>query len=375
VEVIQKPILPWFFKSVEQEMEALQQQSVMSWEDRLMLFQLQRAVYHHPIRSPRMKAGDQTIVRMSEQLDLVYLLEKAVIIEEKRSRTLLLQDENHDLETETSRWLSASEGVTHPAIGLYRTRFAADQEPDLPMHMEMRAAFVEQFSRLSGREQKLHLLYLINDAKRLIRHGQLDITALLPLYKIGLETNLLLHEGQLTRNTYTSIVMASNTKGEFDFSHQFIASYSRFVDEAIREDCERWARAHTTYWSRQLNECLALLVKKEFNTPHFQLIGRVLRAQAYFDLYLEDHSYRDYLFSYLDSYERWLYRKKEYSDSFKMAFLNFVQKCRQLLDCYEAPDFEKAQIEGLLDDTVNIQALNWLRHKQREIGARRKVIN
>jgi hypothetical protein len=357
----------WFFKRVRKEMQALEEEPVKSWDDNLLLFRLQQSIYHHPTKSPRNKAGDQTIVQLGDRLDLLYLLEKAVIIEEKRTRFRVLQNEPHDVNMDIERWLIAAEGMEHPAIQLYRLRFELPSTPGIDHYWEIREAFAEQLPLLNEREQKLHLIYLINDTMQLIKQGVFDITEILPLYKVGLGANLLLHNGQMTVNTYTSIVVASNTKGEFDFTHHFIANYTKYVDEAVQADCERWGKAHSAYWSKRLHFCMSLIRNQEFDTPYFQFVARVVRTQAYFDLYLQEASYRTYLFSYFDKYERWLYRNKLYAKSVKKTFLLFVKKARQLARYYEAGTFEPDKVAKLLEDTPNIQALNWLKQKQREV--------
>lgn len=370
----QRHLDKWFFKCVKKEMQALEEEPVKSWDDHLQLFRLQQSVYHHPTRSPRSKAGDQTIVQMGERLDLLYLLEKAVIIEEKRARFRIFQNEDHDVRSDIERWLIAAEGLDHPAIQLYRLRFEVPSAPNIEHYWEIRDAFAECLPMLHEREQKLHLLSLINDTMLLIKQGVFDITEVLSLYKVGLGANLLLHNGQMTVNTYTSIVVASNTKGESDFTHHFIANYTKYVDEAVKADCERWGKAHTAYWSKRLHHCMSLLRHQEFETAYFQFISRVLRTQAYFDLYLQEDSYQSYLFSYFDQYERWLYRNKQYAKNVKKTFLLFVKKTKQLARYYEASTFEPDKVIKLLDDTSNIQALNWLKQKQQEVLSLRKMV-
>lgn len=363
----------WFVADVEAELQALEAEEVMSWDDHMLLFRLHKRLYHHTTRSPRMEPGHPTIVKMGEQLDLLYLLERAVVITEKRSRKQFFHKEAHTVTQDIEKWLAVSERVDHPAVTLFRMRFSYSDVLGLQEYESLQKAYMAYFDQLNEREQKLHLLYLLNDTMRLIKKGGLDITATLPLYKIGLQAKLLLHDGQLTRNTYATIVVASNTKRDFDYTYQFIATYTKYVEEVIQQDCQRWAKAHTAYWSGQLDRCVALLVEREFDTVYFQFISRVVRTQAYFDLYLQDESYHDYLFSHLDSYERLLRRNKRYSESFKSAFLAFVRKCRQLARYYESPDTERTQIEQLLDDIENIQALNWLKKKQGELLKQRQV--
>jgi hypothetical protein len=354
----------WFLKSAYCEIERLEHIKVKAWEDQVELFRQYRRLYHHPSQELRMETGSSIIDRMGEQLDLLYLLEKAGIINEMTTRNRLLQNEHHAVEEELKRWASASIGIQHPAIALYRLRFAGADEDQLAQYQALQAKLLDCIDQLDAKEQKLHLLSLLNDAMRLIKSGQLDITASLPLYQLGLQTGILLQEGKLSRNTYTTIVIASNTKGDFGFTQDFIERYAAYLDEAIREDCTCWASAHLAYWQGQLGVCLERLREHDFRAPYFQLISRVLSVQAYFDLYLQDDAYQVYLFAFFDTFERWLSREKIWSKANQAAFLRFVQKCRALAKCYGAADFNPQKVSALLEGEHNIQALNWLQQRQ-----------
>ena len=355
----------WFFRDAYREIERLEKKDVKEWEEHLDLFRLYRLIYHHPHQGPRMQPGGSTIGKMDEQLDLLYLLEKAAIIGEKIARSRLMRGEGYEVENGLRKWEALSEGIQHPAIDLYRKRFAALKENRLDMYRELREALLNNMEKLNAKEQKLHLLALLNDTMSLIKSGQLDITDSLPLYQLGLDTGVLLHQGKLTSTTYTTIVTASNTKGTFDFTTQFIKTYTKRVDEKIRDDCFNWAQAHTAYWKKDLEECLNILRQDTFKAPNFQLIGRVLHAQVYFDLFLKDASYESFLFSFLDTFEKWLNREKVWSKPVKASFLRFVQICRVLARYYA--DVEPRKIDSLLENESNIQALNWLKQKKKEL--------
>jgi hypothetical protein len=354
----------WFFKSAHREIERLEQIQVKAWEDQVELFRQYRRLYHHPSQKPRMEAGSRIIDRMGEQLDLLYLLEKASIINEMMARNRLLRNEHHAVDEELKRWEAASAGIHHPAIELYRLRFAYTKENQSAQYQALRTKLLDSMSQLDAKEQKLHLLSLLNDTMQLIKSGQLDITASLPLYQLGLQTGILLHEGKLSRNTYTAIVVASNTKGDFGFTQDFIERYAALLDETIREDGSCWASAHLAYWQGQLDICLDRLRQRDFRAPYFQLISRVLSVQAYFDLYLQDDSYQAYLFNFLDTFEKWLSREKIWSKANQAAFLRFVQKCRALAKCFGDADFNPQKVGALLEGEHNIQALNWLQQRQ-----------
>ena len=159
----------------------MEEKLIKDWEDHVDLLRLHRRVYHHPNQNPRMKPGGQTIVEMGKQVDLVYLLEKAAIINEKLFRNRILKNENHDTEAELKIWLAASEGVAHPAIEFNKMRYGYQEETMLEQYFELRTAFLERYEELNEKEQKVHLISLLNDTIFFIKADLIDITESLPM--------------------------------------------------------------------------------------------------------------------------------------------------------------------------------------------------
>lgn len=357
----------WFFKEVESEIRRLEEMSVKEWEAHLQLFQLHRRVYHHPNQSSRMQPGGATIVRMGEELDLLYLLERAAIINEKIFRNRILKNENHEVEKELQNWLISSEGVDNIVIDFYRERFSYTDDNMLERFSALQEGFFKHFQQLNKKEQKLHLLSLINDVTYLTKATLTEITESLPLYKLGIETGILLHQGKLTLNTYVTIVAASNTAHTFDYTTSFIQSYTQKLDDDVQSDALAWATAHQAYWEGNLTNALDTLLKHEFSHPYFQRITKTLHTQVYFDLFLEDDSYQFYLFNFFDAYEKWLLREKIRAKFNKKPYLRFVQLSRKLAKSYTDVNFNPDDIRHLLENESNIQASNWLKQKINQI--------
>jgi hypothetical protein len=353
----------WFFRDIQKEIIRLEEKEVKDWEDHLDLLRLNRRMYHHPNQNPRMQAGGETIVKMGEQLDLVYLLEKAAIIKEKIARNRIIKDENYEIETELEKWRSACKDIQHPALDFYKMRFAYTEEDRIKQYFILRDAFLSGYEKLNLKEQKIHLIGLLNDASLMFRMGHLEIIETLPLYKLGLKTGILLHKGKLTYNTFTIIVTVSNTKKDFAFTKQFIADYKDKLDGKFQEEAITWAKAHMAYYKEDYNTALDLLLTSENKSNYFQLLSRSLTTQVYFDLYLSDNSYQEYLLNYFDSFERWLSREKFKSEFTKKGFIKFVQKCRALEKHYSNLNFQSEKVKDLLSEE-NIQGLTWLKEKQ-----------
>ncbi len=353
----------WFFKDADKEIERLETLEVKEWEDQLHLFRLHRRVYHHPNQNLRMKPANHTLEKMGAPIDMVYLLEKAAIINEKIFRNRLIKGENHDITLDLEKWLVLSENIDNPTIKLYRMRFNYTEDNFLDNYHSIRNFYLEKFEKFSNFDRKLNFFFLVNDTSKLIRSRIFDITEHLPLYKLGLKTEIIFNEGTITHFTYAMIVAASNTKKDFSFTSHFIKTYSSKLESTVQEDGLFWAKAHTEYYQGNLNKCLDLLLNHDFKFHYFQQITKILTTQVYFDLHLNDQSYQSYLFNYFDSFEKWLLRENFRSQIKKKSFLRFVQICRILAKSVTEVNFNVDKIEGLLKNESNIQASEWLNRK------------
>ena len=250
-------------------------------------------------------------------------------------------------------------------------RFSYTEETMLEKYLILRDAFLSKYEELNLKDKKIHLISLINDTTLLIRKAKLKYDEILPLYKIGLKTKLLFDKEILTYNTYTTMISVANHKGDFEFSEKIISNYTSNLSIEYQSDALVWAKAHTAYNKKEYNLALDFLLESETKSNYFQLITRTLTTQVYFDLYLQDKSYQDYLINYFDSFEKWLYREKFRSESSKKAFTRFVQKCKALEKLYSAIDFDVDKVENLLKEEKNLQALSWVKEKVNEILKKR----
>lgn len=358
-----------FLKESQKEIDQIEAKPIKEWEDHLDLYRYQRQFYHHPNQSRRIRYGKAILQKMDDELNILYLLEKATILNEKIFRNRILQNENHETERDLQLWLQATKDLQHPAIEFYKMRFAYTEENRLEQYWKLRKAFMERYGELGKLQQKILLAALLNDTILLIKTKLLGITDVLPIYQVGLKSRVLFQKGKLTYSTYVTIVVASNTKRTFDFTHDFIDNYTQYIAVQFQSDCKLWAKAHTAYWQKQLLECIDLIASARFENFYFQISSRVLKVQVYFDLHLQDESFQSYLFSYLDAFEKWLQRGKVWSKTNKVSFLRFVQKSRTLAKYYADVNFKREKVEQLLDGVESVQALSWLKMKQQEVIA------
>ena len=357
----------WFFRDINKEIERVEEIEIKEWEDHLHLFQMHRRVYHHPNQKLRMRLGSNSILNMGHSIDIIFLMEKAYILQEKMIRSRILKNENYEIEIELEEWFKISGRINHPSIELYKLRLKNKNENIAEEYLEFKEVFFKKFEALNKNEQRIHLMAVINETGKLSRARYIEVSELLPLYQLGLRTKLLFNQGKLTHITYYSIIMSSNVQKAFDFTLEVIENYTKHLKKEYQNDAKIWALAHTSYRKMNLDNAINFLISHEFKTYFFNLASRLLTTQAYFDLYLRDENYQFYLFNYFDSFEKWLTRTKIHSKSVQQSFTKFVQICRKLAKEYSDVNFDLNKISELLKDEKNVQAPKWLGQKIEEI--------
>lgn len=357
----------WFFRDGNKEINRLENKIVKDWEDHLDLLRLHRRIYHHPYQNSRMQPGGATIVKMGEQLDLVYLLEKAAIINEKIFRNRILKNENHEVEEELKKWKVASEGIEHPAIHLYTIRFSYTEENMIAKYADLRDDFFKTYTELNDKDQRIHLLSLSNDVNYLLRKNLLQLEEVLNIYKFGFLSKILPIDGNLTGITYSSVISISNSLKDFDYSEKFIKLNTDFLSPEVKGDARSWAIAHTAYRKGKLEDSLNILLTKNFKVFYFELLSKVLNLQVYFDLYLKDDSYQEYLFDFCNAFEKKILREKLLSQVKKESLSRFIQRSRELVKLSSEIELNEEKLKTFLTREKNIEARSWLLQKRDEI--------
>lgn len=360
-----------FFKISESAIDDLEKKMVKDWEDENLLLRFRLQSYHHP-DSERQTKSNTLIEDLDNGLELTYLLQKAILINEKFFRNRVLKNEPYEISNDLENWMLRSEKIDHPSIRLFRLRFSYSEENLLSQYYLIYEDYFKDFDRLNSVDQKIHMLSLVSDSTNLHRKGLIDLSETLPLFKLGLTSGLLIENDRLDRVIFVMIVSAANLKRDFEFTRHFVKEYTKFLPDKIREDGKHYALAHIANREKKLEKCIDILLSHQFKARYFQLATRILTLQTYFDLLLINSSYEPMLASFCESFDKWLRRDKTRSDKNKAPILNFIQKTRRLVRIYLEPEFDEQDAQKLLEGNLNVQPINWLFEKRDQIVTLRK---
>ena len=352
----------WFFKEADREISRLENIDIKSREDDFYLLRLHLRKYHHTTSSKRQQPRENGRDNINTQLDRIYLQEKAVLINEHIFRQRIFKNESYETETELQIWNDIARGKNDLKTELYRKRFAFHKSGSLADFKVWKTYFEAYCHLLNSDTQKIVFTSLINEGLTLIRTQRADYKLLFSLYKFGLKTGFLLHNGIISFSSYSNLVTVSNTLKETEFTLYFIDNYTKNLAPELQESVSLWAKAHTAYYLGNLQKASDILLKtvSKSNSLESNVRIRILNIQIHFELHLQKQDYTEYLLSYIDATEKWNRRRKDVSEHYKIGHIRFLQICRMLIKATVDVSFDKTKLEGLLDGEKNLQAAEWL---------------
>lgn len=177
------------------------------------------------------------------------------------------------------------------------------------------------------------------------------------LYKQGLKQKVLFENNLLSRFNYKNIVAFGLILEEFTWVKQFIEDYKPYLEKKYRESTYCFNLAMFFYKKQDYSEAMTLLQQVSSNDTLNNLSSRRMLARIYYD-----RQEFDALYSLLDSFQNYIYRKREISYH-KQFYLNFIKFTRKLL---QKEAYSNEQVRALreeIEGTKNVAEKVWLLEK------------
>jgi hypothetical protein len=311
----------------------------------------------YQFRAGRQRHKELNLQAVSDNLDVYYLAEKLrqscymlshqAVYKEKYQLGLLeaLLDQ-----------LSWEDFLSYPAIRIYYYAFRSLSSPEdnrwFPL---LKKELLENTSLFPEKEVRDLYLLAINYCIR--RYNQGDPVYLkdeLELYQAGLEKEIFLQDGVLSRFTYLNITTLAIATGDLDWLETFISKYRHFLGPEHRESVFCLASARLAYRRDQHGKALQLLQKAFFKDTLLNLSAKMLMLKIYY----ETQEF-DVLSAHLDAMRMFLHRKKllAYHRQNYLATLRFVQKALELPPGDRAA---RTTLRAELEKTENLAEKAWL---------------
>jgi hypothetical protein len=347
-----------YHKSFEQLKKEHQSQPYRNVGYHYLSYQLQLEEYVYV--SSQRRAGRMNLEELVKELTIFYLSDilrhSCSILTAQR-----ISKEAYQLELleEVLRYVERSSVKNTPAIALYHQAYQllvdveATDEDRFTAFENLIEQHWQQF--LPHEIRDIYLLAINYCIQRLNRGQRQFISKALGLYKLALERNILLENGQLSKFTYNNVLMLALASHELDWANHFLHQFREKLPEKERDSIFHYNL--TVYYFRKpdYDKALELLNRQVvFDDIFYNLNSRSMLLQIYFEKGLFD-----VLFSHLDSFATFISRKKQLGYH-RENYLNLIHFVKKLLNIPESDKKAREQLRAAIVETKAVADKKWL---------------
>ncbi len=247
--------------------------------------------------------------------------------------------------------------LKEPAIAAFYYAYMAITQPNDEQYFDRLENLIHtQFECFDHSEARVLYIAAINYCVPKINQGNADYArrAFL-LYRSGLETEILLENGLVSRYTFGNAVGAALRIGEYGWAEQFIEQFQHHLDERERKSIVNFNRSRIYYEKGDYDNAQRLLTRFEYDDMLLNIIAKTMLLKIYY----EQGEFEAFE-SLLESMRIYLQRKEALDATRKTAYKNMLRLMRKLLNWnpYSAPQTER--LRALIESTHPVMEKDWL---------------
>jgi hypothetical protein len=230
--------------------------------------------------------------------------------------------------------------LKEPAVSIYYYGYKASTEMDKPEYFERLLNVIFDSGNVLPNSE-LHDSYLLalNYCTGRINRGQREyIKQAFDIYKNGCETNILLVNNIITKNTFYNTVLYAITLKEFEWVEHFIYTFEKNLDEKHRKSMVNFSLARLFFEQNQYDKAQQYLFDFEYDDPVMNMIAKTILLKIYFD-----RRNLNAFESLIESMRSYLQRQEYLSQAHKQSFKNLLSQMKKLgnLNPYSKTEIDK----------------------------------
>ncbi len=242
------------------------------------------------------------------------------------------------------------------AIQLYYHSYQCLHLPNEEQHFEQLQQLLFDYPNLlpAGEIKDTYLIAINYCVKRLNTGAEQYIKAVFELFKYGLEHQILIENGRLSRFTYKNIVTAALKLQQHDWTAQFIATYTPLLSSSYQQTYALFAEAKLALSKHELERTQELLWQVEFDDLLLNIGAKMMLVKVYYQQ--ENWAALD---SLLHSFYVFLQRK-ELMGYHRTNYKNILRLLQKII---RTPSFERAARQKLvreIETTNPLTERDWL---------------
>jgi hypothetical protein len=173
-----------------------------------------------------------------------------------------------------------------PAIAVYRNGFRALRSPEQEdLFAPFRQQLMESLNSFPREELRDLFLLGINLCIRNInRNREAFLREALELYRSGIEAEVLVEEGRLSRFTYHNAIGIALRLGELDWAEQFLHRYRPLLEPEQQAAAFSLNAARLSFARRDFGQALLDLQQADYKDLINNLVAKTLQLKIYYEL-------------------------------------------------------------------------------------------
>lgn len=345
---------------------ANQKQNLLPYRDAnyfntAFFFQQQKNFF---LESKDQRSAEKNLEDVTESLDVYYIIQKL-----KYCAALLHYKNFLSLEAEMPLLQAILKHLDEkpypiPAIQIYRHIILSQTEEQSDEHFkQLKDLFIANQKLFPVDEVKGMYVFAMNYCINQINMGRSEyLHEILSLFKYGLESELLLENGQLSQWDYKNIVTTALRVKDFKWAEIFLSEYKNKLPKTDRANAYTFNLARYYFSTKKYDQVLQLLQNVKYNDIFYQLDSKTTLLKTYYELgeWMP-------LYSLKDSFRVLLRRKRLITEQQKENYMNLLKLTQRL---FKADVKDKAALTALqkeIFETSNVADKSWLTEKINEL--------
>jgi hypothetical protein len=216
---------------------------------------------------------------------------------------------------------------------------------------------IEDFPSNAPEIAEIWLIIINYSIKKQNQGNRAFVEEALSLYLKGIELGILLENGQISKKTYSNILVLYILKGDLTSAEQFLFEYKIYLPERERENTYLHNLATLYFKKRAFSQVLATLQGVQFTDMLHNMEARRLLLCSYYELGEENA-----LESLLDSFGIWLKRSKHLGYH-RDLYANLVKLVRKLIESKYQNKEVREKLRQEINETKLLAGREWLLEK------------
>lgn len=210
------------------------------------------------------------------------------------------------------------------------------------IYIELKTQFVSIYEKIDKKSKNLLLRLLINYCIDVAHKGKETSKDVFELYRLGISDGTIFYKNLLTNVSFINIVVSALKVNEIEWADNFIRKESYRLYQPQKTIYLSIANANIFFYKEEFENCLRLLSSMvSTNLTTVEVIKRSLKLKAAFECYLLDVNYKGIIYADLESFSKFIKRKKILSPGKRMGFLNFINFTKRFINLIEKEATQK----------------------------------